>query len=97
MLTKRMEGISIVGGDEDVTTGEDMDRGDRVGKSELLGGGVCSGSQSSVYSVGKKRQEVYPGVTTTDRRVSGEEEREVKVVVAVKEGELIVCDKWVCK
>ena len=36
--------ISIVGGGEEVTMGGEMDRGDRVGKEELLGGRVCSGS-----------------------------------------------------
>ena len=55
MSTERMGGISIVGRDEDVTTGEDIDKEDRIGKEEPLGGGVCLGSQSSVHSVGKKR------------------------------------------
>ena len=47
-----MGGISIAGGGEDVTTGEDIDKGDGVGNSGPLGGGVCSGSQSSACSVG---------------------------------------------
>ena len=37
-----------------VTTGEDIDRKDRVGKEELLGSRVCSGSHSSMHSVGLK-------------------------------------------
>ena len=51
MLTERMGGISIIGGGKEVTSGEEIDRGDRVGKEELLDGRVCSGSQSSVHSV----------------------------------------------
>ena len=51
MSTERMGGISIVGGGEGATTGEEMGRGDRVGKEESLGGGVCSGSQRSMCSV----------------------------------------------
>ena len=52
MLTERTEGISIVDRGEEVTTG-DIDKGDRVGKEELLGGRVCSGIQSSACSVGR--------------------------------------------
>ena len=74
MSTKRIGWIFIVGGGEDVATGEDMDRGDGVGKAELLGGGVYLGSQSSACSVGKKRQEVHLGVATMEGRVSGDEE-----------------------
>ena len=74
MSMERTGGISIVGGREEVTTGEERDRGDGVGNSGLLGGGVCSGSQSLACSVGKKRREVHPGVVTLDGRVSGEEE-----------------------
>ena len=55
MLTERTRGISIVGRGKDVTTGEDKDRRDGVGKAEPLGSGVCSGSQSLARSVGKKR------------------------------------------
>ena len=50
MLTERMGGISIVGGGEDVTTGEEMGRGDGVGKLELLGDGVYAESQSLAHS-----------------------------------------------
>ena len=42
----------MVGGGEEVTTDEERDRGDGVGKSGLLGGGVCLESQSSAHSVG---------------------------------------------
>ena len=35
----------------------------------------------------------HPGVVILDGRVLGEEEREVKVAVDVKEGELMMCDK----
>ena len=90
-------GISIVDGDKEVTTGEEMDRRDGVRKVELPCSRVCLGSQSSAHSVEKKRQEVHPGVATLDGRVSGDEEQEVKVVMDVKERELILYDKWVCK
>ena len=46
-----MVGISKVGGDEEVTTKEEIDRGDGVEKEEPLGGGVCSECQSSICSV----------------------------------------------
>ena len=49
---ERTGGISIVGRGEDVTTGEERDKGGGVGKTELLGGRICSGSHSSVYSMG---------------------------------------------
>ena len=67
-------GLVQVGRGEAVATGEEIDRGDRVGKVELLGGGVCSGSQISAYSVGKKMWEVHLGVAMLDGRVSGDEE-----------------------
>ena len=54
MLTERTGRISIVDGGEVVTTGEKIDRGDGVGKEELLGGRVCSESHSSMHSVGLK-------------------------------------------
>ena len=73
-LTERTGGISIVGGGEDVTTGEERDNRDGVGNSGPLGSGACSGSQSSVHSVGKKRWEVHPGVVTLDGRISGDKE-----------------------
>ena len=40
---------------------------------------------------------VHPGVATFEGRVSGDEVREVKVVVEVKEGELILCGEWCCE
>ena len=52
MSTERTGGISIVGGGEDATMGEEKDREDSVGKSGPLGGRVCSGSQSLACSVG---------------------------------------------
>ena len=71
--TERTGGISIVGGGEEVTTGEEIDRGDGVGKEELLGGGVCSGSQSSTCSA-ERGQVVHPGVVMLEGRVFGEED-----------------------
>ena len=68
-----MEGISKVGGGEEVTTEEEIDRGDGVGKEEPLGGGVCSGCQSLICSV-EREQLAHLGVATLDGRVSGEEE-----------------------
>ena len=78
-----------VGGDEEI------DKGDEVGKEEPLGSGVCLGSQSLARSVGEKRREVHLRVATLDGRVLEEEEREVRVAVLVREGELMMCDKWV--
>ena len=96
-LIERIRGISIVGGGEEVTTGEDIDKGNRVGKEEPLGSRVYSDIQSLADSVGKKRQEVHLEMTILEGRVSRDEKREVRVAVEVREGELIVCDKWVCK
>ena len=69
---ERIGRISMVGR-KDVTTGEDRDKGDRVGKEELIGSGVCLGSQSSVHSVEERRWEVQPRVTILDERASGDE------------------------
>ena len=70
---ERTGGISKVGGGEEVTTEEEIDRGDGVGKEELLGGRVCSGCQSSVQSV-EREPVAHPGVVTLDGRVLGDEE-----------------------
>ena len=88
MLTERTGGISIVGGDEEIS------KGDRVGKVELLGDGVCLGNQGSTCS--GREQVVHPGVATLDRRVAGDEEREVRVAVDVKDRELMTFE-WSCK
>ena len=69
-----------------------MDRGDGVGKEEPLDSGVCSGCHSSTCSVERERV-TYPGVATLDRRVLGEEEREVRIMVDVQDGELMMFDK----
>ena len=90
-----MGGISIVGGGEDVTMEEEIDRGDRVGNIELLGDRVCLENQGSA-SAGRG-QVVHPGVATLEGRVSGEEVQEVKVVVDVKDGELMLVDRWFCE
>ena len=89
MSTERTGGISIVGGDEEIA------KGDGVGNEELLGDRVCLGNQGSACS-GRGRV-VHPGVVTLDRRVSGEEVREVRVAVDVKEGELMMVDEWFCE
>ena len=88
MLTKRTGGISIVGGDEE------MFKGDRTGNIELLGDGVCCGNQGSACA-GRGRV-VHPGVATLEGRVFGDEERDIKVAVEVKEGELMIF-KWSCE
>ena len=44
MLTDKTGGISMVGEEEEVTTDEEIVSRDGVGKSDLLGDGVCSGS-----------------------------------------------------
>ena len=92
-----MGGISIVGGGEEVTTEEEIDREDKVGKVEPLGSRVYSESHSSACSVGKRRQEVHPGVVAFDRRVAGKEGQEDRVAVDVKEGEFMMYNKWVCE
>ena len=74
-----------------------MGSGDGIGKSDLLRDGVHSGSQSSVCSVGKKRQEVHLGVTMFDGSIAGEEGQEDKVAVDVKERELMMCSKLFCE
>ena len=79
-------GVSIVGGDEEIA------KGDRAGKVELLGDGVCWGNQGSVFS--GRGQVVHPGVATLEGRVMGEEVREVKVAVQVMDGELMMFDEW---
>ena len=71
MLTERMGGISIVDGGKEVTIEEEIDRGDGVGKEELLGGRVYSGIYGSMFSV-ERGQVVHPGVAIVDGRVSGE-------------------------
>ena len=48
-------------------------------------------------SVGKKGWEVHPGVVMLEGRVLGDEERDIRVVVVVREGELILYDEWVCE
>ena len=73
MSTKRTGGISIVDEGKEVTTRGEMDRGDGVGKEELLSGGVCSGCQSLTCSVERERV-AHPGVATLDGRVLGEED-----------------------
>ena len=55
MLTERARGISIVDKGKEVTTGEgEICKGNRVGKSEPLGNGVYSGSQSSARSMERR-------------------------------------------
>ena len=62
-------------------------------QSYVLDDGVCSRSQSLACSVGKKRQEVHPGVATLDGRVAGDEGQEDKVREVVDETELMMCDE----
>ena len=40
---------------------------------------------------------VHPGVVTLEGRVFGDKERDVRVAVDIKEGELMMFDKWVCE
>ena len=63
--------------------------GDGIGKEVLLGEGVCLGNQGSMSSEGMERV-AHPGVATFEGRVLGDEVREVKVVVDVSEGELMM-------
>ena len=93
MLMERTGGISIVGGGEDITI-EEMGKGDRVGKSELLGDRVCMENQSSACSV-ERRQMVHPRVVMLEGDVVGDEGQEDKVMVEVNEWELIVYNgRW---
>ena len=94
--TEKTDGISMVVGGEDVTMGEDMDRGDRVGKEEPLSSRVCSGNQSSMCSM-ERGQVAHLGVATLEERVLGDKDRDVKIVVDVKDGELMMCNKWCCR
>ena len=66
MLTDKMGGISTVLGDK-VTT-----KGDREGKSDLLGDGVASENQRVIVSV-ERIQEVQSGIVTLEGRVAGDE------------------------
>ena len=52
----RMGEISKVGRGEEVTIDEEMGKGDRVEKLDLLGDRVCLGSQSLLCLVLSKRQ-----------------------------------------
>ena len=70
-------------------------RGDGVGNIELLGDGVCCGNQG--LGCAGRGQVVHPGVATFEGRVSGDEVREVSVVVEVRDRELILCDEWDCE
>ena len=81
--TERMGGISIVVGGEETTAGEG------IGNEVLLDEGVYLGNQGSMFSEGMERV-AHPGVATLDGRVSGDEVRDVKVTVEVKEGELML-------
>ena len=71
-------------------------RGGGIGKEVLLGEGVYLGNQGLMFSEGMERV-AHPGVATLDGRVSGEEVREVKVAVEVREGELMMFDEWFCE
>ena len=97
MSTDRMGGISIIDGGEEVTTEEEIGKGDGVGKSKLLSDRVCPESQSSARSVGRERREVHLGVTTFDGSVVEKEGQEDKVMVDIKEGELMMFNEWVCE
>ena len=93
---ERTGGISIIDRGEEVTTGEEIDKEDGVGKEELLDSGVCSGIQSLACFVERGRV-VHLGVVTLEERVLEDKNREVRVVVDVKEGELIVFDEYFCE
>ena len=77
MSTNKMGGISTVDGGEKVTTGEEIDKGDGVGKVELLDGRVCSESHSSACLIRMKRGEVHPEVTTLEDKVAVDDRQEV--------------------
>ena len=70
-----------------------MTAGDGIGKEVLLGEGVYLGNHGSMFSEGIERV-AHPGVATLDGRVSGEDVREVKVAVEVRDGELILSGEW---
>ena len=73
-----------------------MAAGEGIGKEVLLGEGVYLGNHGSMFSEGIERV-AHPGVATLDGRVSGDEVRDGKVAVEVKDGELIVFDEWSCE
>ena len=68
----RIGGISMVDRGEEVTTKEEMGRGDGMGKSDLFGERVCLEYQSVACSV-ESRWEVHPGVMTFKGRVTRED------------------------
>ena len=72
MPTDSMEEISIVGGGEAITTGEEIDKEDGVEKIELLAGRICSGNHRLTCSVERGRV-VHLGVAMFDGRVAGDE------------------------
>ena len=85
MSTERTGGISIV-------VGEEIIAGEGIGKEVLLGEGVYRRNHGSMFSEGTGRV-AHPGVATLDGRVSGDEVRDVKVAVEVRDGELMMFDE----
>ena len=73
-----------------------MVAGEGIGNEVLLGEGVYLGNHGSMFSEGIECV-AHPGVATLDGRVSGEEVREVKVAVEVRDGELMAFDGWFCE
>ena len=72
MLTNRMGGISIVDGGEEVTTEGEIDKRDRVEKSNLFGDGVCIRYQSVACLV-ERRWKVHTEVVMLEDNVAGDE------------------------
>ena len=73
-----------------------MFKGDGVGKVESWRDGVFVGDHRLIGSV-TRGQVVHPGVATLDGRVAGDEEQEVKVVVDVREEELMLFVERFCE
>ena len=94
----KTEGISIVQGDEVRARdeGRGIGIGEGEGKFDLLEDGVLAGNQRVAISV-ERRQEVHPEVVMFEDKVVGNEGQEERVTVEVKEGELMLFNKWVCE
>ena len=89
MSTERTGGISIV------VAGE-MFKGDGVGKVELWRDRVFVGNQR-LAGLATGERVVHSEVAMLDGRVAGDKEREVRVVVDVRKGDVMLFIKRVCK
>ena len=90
----RTVGISIVCGDEVMAKdeGRGIGMGKGEGKSKWLRDSMELGIQRTANSVDRS-WEVQPVVATLEDRVAGDKRQEERVVIEVKERELMLCDE----